>query len=178
MPDTQGSSAPSPSELHVFFRWRGSPSRSLLTAQRRSVRRAHSDDSPLLVSHALSLDRPPFVRPPNNVKISQACLLKCKPIVDCSCEKPFAVRSRSVRSSQPFGFAVHSRSFRCSQPLGPLGSIRLHSAPLGPTRTPLGSLASGSRPRRSTARSGPHQADVNRSRANASSWRGSPWASQ
>ena len=126
LPDTQGSSVPSPSELHVSFRWRGSPPRSLPTAQRRSVRRAHSDDSPLLVSHALSLERPPSARPPYNVKISEACLLKLKPIVDRSCEK-------AVRSLQPFGsqfrsrcgsqsnavrFAVRSRLVRSSQPLG------------------------------------------------------------
>ena len=143
LPDTQGSSVPSPSELHVSFRWRGSPPRSLPTAQRRSVRRAHSDDSPLLVSHALSLERPPFARPPNNVKISEACLLKRKPIADCSCEK-------AVRSSQPFGsqlaavrFAVRSRSFRCSQPFGSQSAAIWFAvrslAALGPTRAPLGS---------------------------------------
>ena len=139
--DTQGSRAPSLSELHFFFRWRGSPSRSLPTAQRRSVRYAHTSDSPVLVSHALALERPPFARPPNNaVKISEACPLKCKSLVDCSCEKSSQINKNLQWRGSPFGTSQqgHDDRRRAQVPTKPTSiarasiNLQWRGYPLGP----------------------------------------------
>ena len=62
----------------------------------------------MLVSPASALEKRLFARPPNNVKISEACPLNRIPSLIARAKTPFATRNHE--------FAVCSRSFRCSRP--------------------------------------------------------------